>query len=140
LERLRLATGSNNRLTQVEERLFQLKKDVMTALDDDLNISKALAPVFACVAELNQEMDQGLLGESTAAAVASRFAELDEIFGIMNPPQAGRDAALESLLQEREAARQRRDWAAADRIREELARQGIEVIDTPAGPRWRRRP
>jgi cysteinyl-tRNA synthetase len=85
-------------------------------------------------------MDQGLLGESTAAAVASRFAELDEIFGIMNPPQAGRDAALESLLQEREAARQRRDWAAADRIREELARQGIEVIDTPAGPRWRRRP
>jgi cysteinyl-tRNA synthetase len=138
LERLSLAAGSDNRLAQVEERLFQLKKDVMTGLDDDLNISRALSAVFACVAELNQDMDQGRLGENCAAAALSRLEELDEILGIMNLAQAGKDAFIENRLQEREAARQRRDWAAADRIREELAGQGIEVIDTPAGPRWRR--
>jgi cysteinyl-tRNA synthetase len=41
-------------------------------------------------------------------------------------------------LEQREEARQRQDWAAADRIRDELAAQGVEIIDTPAGPRWRR--
>jgi cysteinyl-tRNA synthetase len=57
----------------------------------------------------------------------------------MNLPHSARDAHIEALLDEREAARKRRDWAAADRIREELAAQGVEIIDTPAGPRWRRR-
>jgi cysteinyl-tRNA synthetase len=139
LERLSLAAGSDNRLAQVEERLFRLKKDVMAALDDDLNISKALSALFAAVAELNLDLDRERLGTNAAAAVLSRFEELDEIFGVMNLPQTGRDAYLEARLDEREAARQRRDWATADRIREELAAQGIEVIDTSAGPRWRRR-
>ncbi len=139
LERLSLLTGSDNRLVQVEERLFQVKKDVMAALDDDLNISKALSAVFACVAELNLDIDQGRLGKNSAAAILSRFEELDEIFGVMNLPQTGQDAYIEGRLDEREAARKRKEWATADRIREELAAKGIEVIDTPAGPRWRRR-
>jgi cysteinyl-tRNA synthetase len=139
LERLSLASGSDNRLAQVEERLFQVKKDVMAALDDDLNISKALSAVFACVAELNQDIDQGRLGQNSAAAALSRFEELDEIFGVMNLPQDGRDAFIEARLDEREAARKRKDWTTADRIREELVAQGVEVIDTPAGPHWRRR-
>lgn len=139
LERLSLATGSDNRLAQVEERLFRLKKDVVAALDDDLHISRALSAVFACVAELNLEMDQGRLGKDSALAVLSRFAELDEIFGIMNQPEPGHDAFIEARLAEREAARKRKDWGTADRIRAELAAQGIEVLDTPAGPRWRRR-
>jgi cysteinyl-tRNA synthetase len=57
----------------------------------------------------------------------------------MNPPEASQDAQIEMRLAEREAARQRKDWSAADHIRDELEAAGIEVIDTPAGPRWRRR-
>ncbi len=57
----------------------------------------------------------------------------------MNPPEASRDTDIEARLSEREAARQRQDWDTADRIRAELAEAGVEVIDTPAGPRWRRR-
>jgi cysteinyl-tRNA synthetase len=57
----------------------------------------------------------------------------------MNPPEAGRDAFIETRLAEREAARQRKDWDTADRIRAELEDEGLEVIDTPAGPRWHRR-
>jgi cysteinyl-tRNA synthetase len=71
--------------------------------------------------------------------VLTRLAEIDELLGIMNPPEAGQDAAIETRLREREAARQRKDWGAADTIRAELEEAGIEVIDTPAGPRWRRR-
>lgn len=139
LHRLSLATGSDDRLAQVEERMFRLKKEVIAALDDDLNISRALSAVFSCVADLNLEMDRERLGKDSALAVLSRFAELDEVFAVMNQPQSGQDARIEARLAEREAARKRKDWATADRIRAELAAEGVEIVDTPAGPRWRRR-
>jgi len=49
------------------------------------------------------------------------------------------DGEIESLVKEREGARQRRDFAAADRLRAELAARGVVVEDTPQGARWKRR-
>jgi len=126
-------------LSKVEEGLFQLKKDVVQALDDDLNISRALSALFSLVGEVNIELDRGKLGRKGAHAALARLAEIDDVLGIMNPPEAGRDAYIETRLAEREAARQRKDWDTADRIRAELEEAGFEVIDTPAGPRWHRR-
>jgi cysteinyl-tRNA synthetase len=139
LERLALTTGEGPVTPNLEERLFQLKKEFITALDDDLNISRALSALFALVGELNAEMDRGKLGHAAAQAALTRFKELDEVLGVMNQPQPAKDAEIEARLQQREAARQRRDWAEADKLRKELASQGVEVIDTPTGPRWRRR-
>ncbi len=139
LTRLTLTTGEGPAGIDLEERLFQLKKEFITALDDDLNISRALSVIFALVGELNADLDRGKLGQAGAVAVLTRFQELDEVLGVMNMPHAVPDADIEARLQEREAARQRKDWAAADQIRQELASQGIEVTDTPSGPRWRRR-
>jgi cysteinyl-tRNA synthetase len=48
------------------------------------------------------------------------------------------DAAIDALIAERQAARAAKDFATADRIRDELLSAGIELEDTPAGPRWRR--
>ena len=63
------------------------------------------------------------------------------MLGVMNPPPAAatRDQEVEAKVQAREEARRRRDWTAADEIRQELAQQGVEITDTPGGPRWRRR-
>jgi cysteinyl-tRNA synthetase len=138
LERLTLVTGEGA-APAMEERLFQLKREFIAALDDDLNISRALSALFALVGELNQDLDRGKLGPGAAAAVLTRLKELDEVLGVMNMPQPARDTEIEARLQEREEARQRRDWATADRIRQELAGHGIEVTDTFAGPRWRRK-
>ena len=90
--------------------------------------------------EFNADLDRGKLGHAAAAAILSRLAELDEVLGIMNQPQAAAapDAEIDARVQAREEARKRRDWAAADQIRQELAAQGIDLTDTPAGPRWRR--
>jgi cysteinyl-tRNA synthetase len=139
LTRLTTVTAEDDAsLPRVEEGLFQLKKDVVQALDDDLNISRGLSALFSLVGELNVELDRGKLGRKGAHAVLTRLAEIDEILGVMNPPEAGRDAYVETRLAEREAARQRKDWDTADRIRAELEDEGLEVIDTPAGPRWHR--
>jgi cysteinyl-tRNA synthetase len=140
LSRLSAITGEDDAgLQRVEEKLFQVKKEVIQALDDDLNISRATSALFSLVGEVNADLDRGTLGLKGAHAILSRLAEIDELLGVMNPPEAGRDAAIEARLAERQAARQRQDWAAADRIRTELEDAGIEVLDTPAGPRWRRR-
>ncbi|MGA7577968.1 MAG: cysteine synthase [Desulfobaccales bacterium] len=125
----------------IEERLFQLKKEFVASLEDDLNISRVLSGLFALVGDLNAELDRGALGQGAAAAVSTRLRELDEVLGVMNPPPAAttRDEEVEAKVQAREEARRRRDWTAADEIRQELAQQGVEITDTPGGPRWRRR-
>ncbi len=134
-----VTTGEDAGLQRVEEKLFQVKREVAQALDDDLNISRALSALFSLAGDLNGEMDKENLGQKGAHAVLSRLAEIDELLGVMNPPVASQDAAIETRLLEREAARQRQDWGAADKIRAELEEAGIEVLDTPTGPRWRRR-
>jgi cysteinyl-tRNA synthetase len=140
LERLSQAAGGGAADGAIEERLFRMKKEFVTALDDDLNISRVLSALFAAVGEFNTELDRGRLGRDAAGHILSRFQELDEILGVMNPPRAAGapDAEIEAQVQAREEARQRRDWTAADQIRKELADRGVELTDTPAGPRWRR--
>jgi cysteinyl-tRNA synthetase len=141
LERLALITGETPLTPAIEERLFLLKKECVAALDDDLNISRVLSALFAAVGEFHTDIDHGRLGPAAAAAILSRFQELDEVLGVMNlaPAATAGDAEIELLLAAREEARKRQDWEAADRIRDELAARGIEITDTPAGPRWRRR-
>ncbi|MBI4795708.1 MAG: pyridoxal-phosphate dependent enzyme, partial [Deltaproteobacteria bacterium] len=138
LERLTLIASEGSPQAPLEERLFLLKKEFTAALDDDLNISRALSAIFAMVGELNADIDRGRLGHGDAGAILARLEELDEVLGVMTPPHPRRDAAVEALLAQREEARQRRDWAEADRIRQDLAAQGIDILDTPTGPRWRR--
>jgi cysteinyl-tRNA synthetase len=141
LERLSLVTGEGAVPPAIEERLFLLKKEFSAALDDDLNISRVLSALFAAVGEFHTDIDRGHLGQAAAAAVLARFQELDEVLGVLNPPPsaAAGDEEIEARLQAREEARKRRDWQTADQIRLELATQGIEITDTPHGPRWRRR-
>jgi len=70
--------------------------------------------------------------------------EFDKILGLelqtAVPPTkiSESDPRIDGLLQARQEARKNKDFAAADRIRDELAAEGIEIVDTPDGPRWRR--
>jgi cysteinyl-tRNA synthetase len=141
LERLALVAGEAPMTPAIEERLFLLKKECVTALDDDLNIARVLSAIHAAVGEFNTDIDHERLGQGAATAIMTRFQELNEVLGVMNlvSPRVGQDEEIEARLQEREAARKRRDWQRADQIRNDLAAQGIEILDTSTGPRWRRR-
>ena len=107
------------------------------AMDDDLNVSEALAALFEGVRELNRRLDARTLSTADAARSEALIRELDTVLGITAPPAAGLDPALQTLLNERAAARAARDWAAADRLRDELLGHGISVEDTRDGQRWR---
>jgi cysteinyl-tRNA synthetase len=118
-------------------RTEPLRTAFWAALADDLNAPRALS-VVSTVARS---------AELTAADRWSLLADFDRALGFglasaVDPEGAGDESAdprIAALLQEREAARAARDFATADRIRDELAAEGLEVVDTPDGPQARRR-
>jgi cysteinyl-tRNA synthetase len=107
-------------------------------LDDDLNISAAMAGLFDGVRELNRRLDARTLSTADAARATALIRELDTVLGIAAPEAATLDPELAALLDERVAARAAREWAASDRLRDELLARGIAVEDTRDGQRWRR--
>ena len=108
------------------------------ALDDDLNVSAALAVVFELVRELNRRIDGRLLSTPDAERAIAALRSFDEVLGVLPDADADLDDESRRLLDERAAARANRDWAASDRLRDELAERGIAVEDTRDGQRWRR--
>jgi cysteinyl-tRNA synthetase len=107
------------------------------ALDDDLNVSAALAVVFDLVRDLNRRIDSRSLSTSDASRALEQLRSFDAVLGVL-PADETIDEEIQSLLDERVAARAARDWAASDRLRDELAGRGIAVEDTRDGQRWRR--
>jgi cysteinyl-tRNA synthetase len=108
------------------------------ALDDDLNISVALAAVFDLVRELNRRMAERGLSTADAGQAAAAIRDLDRVLAVAEDDRVSLAPELERLLDERAAARASRDWARSDALRRELASKEILVEDTPDGQRWRR--
>jgi cysteinyl-tRNA synthetase len=108
------------------------------ALDDDLNISPALAALFDLVRDVNRRIDGRSLSTADAARVLDLMRDLDGVLGILPEPERGLDPEIEALLVARAAARAGRDWAESDRIRDDLLARGIAVEDTRDGQSWRR--
>jgi cysteinyl-tRNA synthetase len=109
------------------------------ALDDDLNVSAGLAAVFDLVRDLNRRVEARSISSADAERAIATLRDLDQVLGIL--PDASPDALepdLRAMIDARAAARTSRDWAASDRLRDELAERGIAVEDTRDGQRWRR--
>lgn len=108
------------------------------ALDDDLAISPALAVVFDLVRELNRRIADRTISTADAGRALATLRDLDAVLAVLPDPADALPADLAALLDARAAARTARDWAASDRLRDELAGRGILVEDTRGGQRWRR--
>jgi cysteinyl-tRNA synthetase len=106
-------------------------------LDDDLNVSEALAALFDGVRELNRRLDARSLSTADAARATAAIRALDTVLGIAGPVEATLPEDLQAMLDERAAARAAKDWAASDRLRDELLARGVSVEDTRDGQRWR---
>jgi cysteinyl-tRNA synthetase len=109
-----------------------------TALDDDLNISPALAAIFDLIRELNRRIDARVLSTADAGRAIAFMRDLDRVLAIAPTAEDGLQPELQKLLDERASARAGKDWAASDRLRVALGGRGILVEDTRDGQRWRR--
>jgi cysteinyl-tRNA synthetase len=109
------------------------------ALDDDLNISAALAAVFELVRDLNRRIESRSLSTDDARRALNALRDLDRVIGVLPEPAVDDlEPGLQAMLDERAAARASRDWAASDRLRDALAERGVAVEDTRDGQRWHR--
>jgi cysteinyl-tRNA synthetase len=155
-EGLKAAQSTIERLTIFLERLQEvdgepageeLKKLIRTtrmsfgtALDDDLNITKALATLFDFVREVNRLIDQGKVSRKEAKTVHDSMMDFDNVLAIMGEVKKELlPKEIEELIQEREAARKAKDWKAADEIRQRLYERGIILEDATTGVKWRRK-
>lgn len=108
------------------------------AMDDDMNISGAMAAVFDTVHAGNKAMAAAPLPANEARAVVSLWQELDAVLGLLIPREEQVSDEVNQLLEARTAARAEKDWAESDRIRDRLAELGWTVKDTPEGPKLRK--
>ncbi|MGE0464790.1 MAG: cysteine--tRNA ligase [Vicinamibacterales bacterium] len=115
------------------------------ALSDDLNTSAGLAAMFDLVRTVNTAIDQKAIGQPDVATVRHAFAHFDKVLGVLSlrrdedrrPPIPEEEIA--AAIEARQAARRARNFAEADRIRDEMAAKGVILEDGPQGTRWKRR-
>ena len=104
-------------------------------MDDDLNISRALPALF----QLRGAALEGQLGAAAAQRALDFVERANSVLGVIELEPGDLAAEVEDLIRRRGEARAAKDWAEADRIRDELAAKGIVLEDTPEGVTWRRR-
>jgi cysteinyl-tRNA synthetase len=113
--------------------LERAARDFQTAMDDDLNTSAGTAAIFDMVREVNR-LELGGAAAASALALLRRFDSVLSVLG----DEGEVDQEVERLIQEREEARGRRDFARADEIRAALRARGIVLEDTPQGTQWKK--
>lgn len=122
---------------KVKELMSEGQRRFEEAMDDDLNISVALAALFDFVREVNRLMDDDMLSEEEAEEIYELMMKFDKVLGVVGEVREKEKLPKEAdeLIRKREEARKAKDWKAADEIREKLKAMGIIVEDTPKGPR-----
>ncbi|MGQ9565294.1 MAG: cysteine--tRNA ligase [Candidatus Bathyarchaeales archaeon] len=118
----------------------QTKKTFEAAMDDDLNITAALATIFDFIRDVNRMIDQGKVSKKEAKAVYDLMMNFDKVLGVMGKiEKKALPRDIEALVQKREEARKVKDWKTADAIRQQLYTMGIILEDTKNGVKWRRK-
>ena len=152
----RLQSGKfpSGETSEMANRAAKAREDFDSGLADDLNTAQALAAIFDLVRDVNTAMDRGEFRQGDAAPVLAVLEMFDAIFAVLQDDDAEKlralgivqdsagpgDAEIEALVAERQAARKRRDFAASDRIRDQLAQSGVILEDSrDGGVRWKRK-
>jgi len=128
--------GANNE--KISESINEAKKKFEESMDDDLNTPLALAAIFELVSEVNKAIDEKNISEKNLHDVYNVMMDFDKVLGVLEHEKEKLPKETIDLIIKREGYRKRGDFAAADRIRRELAEKGVLVEDSPEGPRWKK--
>jgi cysteinyl-tRNA synthetase len=122
----------------MDQLVYNFRHKFTSSLDDDLNMAPALAALFEFTRQINPIMDKDGLADQDQQKVKDVLESINSVLGVLDMEPSEPDSKVEELVNKREAARKNKDWASADRIRHDLKKMGIELIDTKDGPLWRK--
>jgi cysteinyl-tRNA synthetase len=129
--------GRNDALHNATEHAL---KDFEAGMDDDLNTSVALAAIHELTRVANPVLARGQLLEDNKRELIAAIGKFDSVLNIFGKAERELlDEEIQTLIDERQDARHRRDFALADQIRDDLAARGIVLEDTKDGVRWKKR-
>jgi len=139
---------AGNTFAKRETLAGKAMRQLIDAMDDDLNVSKGLAALFDLIRELNGRLDDRSLSDEEAEDGLLFFYKINTLFDVLDfsPRKAElgevvseeEAAAIQTMIEQRNEARKQKDFALADQIRNELLEKGIRLIDTPQGSDWER--
>ncbi len=123
---------------EIKKQLDSRREQFIEAMDDDLNTADGISAVFELVKDINVNVIDSKSAELIKYAI-DLFDELTNVLGLVyNRDTGSLDEEIEKLIEARQNARKEKNWAEADRIRDELKAQGIVLEDTPQGVKWHR--
>ena len=124
---------------EIKKQLDSRREQFIEAMDDDLNTADGISAVFELVKYINVNVIDSKSAELIKYAI-DLFDELTNVLGLVyNRDTGSLDEEIEKLIEARQNARKEKNWAEADRIRDELKAQGIVLEDTPQGVKWHRK-
>ena len=144
LARLDTLTASGSH-PDIAARVEEGRKAFAAAMRDDLNTAAALGAIFELVRPLNAAADAGGLGQGDVPAIREALEGFDRVLGVLSLRRAEDEQPpvpveeIERLIEARRAARRRRDFGEADRIRDGLTERGVLLEDSAGGTRWKRK-
>lgn len=122
---------------EILKLIASAKDEFIKAMDDDLNTADGIAAVFNLVSTVNTEIINKEVSLNVCKKAAEMFDELTGVLGLLyNRKSNDIDDDIEKLIEQRQTARANKDWATADKIRDELKAKGIILKDTPQGVTW----
>ena len=136
---LKNAPEGDGDLEKIKSVLSPRQAQFDEAMEDDLNTADAIAAVFELVRDININVIENNASKASVEYATGLFDTLTGVLGIVyNRKSDNLDDEIEKLIAERNEARKNKDWATADRIRDELKAQGIVLEDTAQGVKWHR--
>ena len=145
--------GARTALTRIDECLAKLREiaaDTVASpdaallarfsesLDHDLNVSGAWGVIFEWIRETNRLLAANQFSPEDAAQALAAWEKMNSVLGFASAGETEIPAGLTVLLEERQAARQAKDFKRSDAIRDELKARGWVIEDTPKGPRLKK--
>ncbi len=121
---------------EVSNLIKTAQEDFEAGMNDDFNISVALAAIFEFIKKINTLIDKNEIGQKNAEKIYKLTLKFDSVLGLNLDKLKEEKAPKEimQLVEKREVARSKKDWKTADKIREEIKKKGWEVRDTKEGP------
>lgn len=131
------AVGRRN--SDLDQALFATRAAWQNAMDNDLNVPKALGKLFAFIRHVNRLLNGGELDADQARQVHDFIRQTNSVLDVIDFKREEPDEQVAKLVEARDNARRTKDFPRADALREELHTMGIHLIDGPSGTSWKRK-